>query len=1124
MFQAACVACALVFSAEVARANNPVVIVVTTTVDEDDGTSDPGVGTGTSLREAINRANTDGVNSEIVFNEAVFAAPRKTITLNGTPLPTLVADGPLFNRTLLIQAPPAGVEISGNNTSRIFSLNEFAQVTMRGLTLRNGNAQGGSGGAIHNWGLLLLDSCTLESNSAGQGGAIYSATGYSYPLTLRNCTLSGNTSTSWGGAIFNDGGEAFIESCTITQNTAPSGQGGGLAAYGGIGNLTQVVNSIIAGNHGTDVDSVLNDYITIVSTGYNLVGDGNAITGIFNQTGDVIGNTDPGLAPLADNGGRTKTHALLATSPARDTGNTPLTVDQRGVARPQPAPHLDDKGAFEFNAFNESLVVTTLADEEDGTSDPAWGTGTSLREAIKYANTDGVNSVITFSESVFAAPRKTITLTGQLLVQSNGTLSITAPAAGVEISGNNSSRVFELATGADVTLTRLTLRNGNSGLGGAIFNIGGTLLVDACTLSGNNGGDGGAIFTQSATTRLRNSTLTGNQASSSGGAVFNAGGGLALIESCTITSNTAPAGRGGGIASSGSPTARTVVGNSIISGNAGSDLDFVSGTSGSDNTFRSDGYNLIGLGNAISEFAALGDVIANTNPGLAPLADNGGPTRTHALLGTSPAVDTGNTTLANDQRGVARPQSGAHDKGAFDSGAFPGRIVVTTLADEDNGTANPNVGTGTSLREAINAANTDGLNSIITFSESVFAAPRKTIILTNGQLALHNNGTLAITAPIAGLAISGNNASRVFQVTPDATVTLSGLTIRDGNGLGGGLGGGGGIINDRGTLLLEGCTLTANQTAEGGALHSKTDLSGKTTTLRNCTLSGNTATFMGGAIYNTEGRTILESCTITSNTAPANGGSAVLSLGTALTRTEVKNSILAGNANTDVDFVFGTTNSFQSAGYNLIGDGNGAGAFNQTGDAVIGNGSAGLSALQDNGGRTFTHAVLLGSPALNTGQSSLGADQRGLLRVHGTAADKGAYELQPELYTFWAGYTFPANSPADQRAIGADPDGDNIPNGIEQGTGRNPLVFDATPTVVPIGLQGPNFVLEFHRSVLVDPNKFRVQYTFDLQSWRVVGISYQNLGTVGATTERIRALVPTFVHQPQTFGRLIYTP
>src|ERR1044071_1490950 len=104
--------------------------VVTTLADENDGTSDPTVGTGTSLREAIIRANTDGASSFISFDPVVFAAPRKTITLNGTQLPVL--DG---NGALIIFAPAAGVRINANSQSRIFQVSATANVTLLGLLI-----------------------------------------------------------------------------------------------------------------------------------------------------------------------------------------------------------------------------------------------------------------------------------------------------------------------------------------------------------------------------------------------------------------------------------------------------------------------------------------------------------------------------------------------------------------------------------------------------------------------------------------------------------------------------------------------------------------------------------------------------------------------------------------------------------------------------------------------------------------------------------------------------------------------------------------------------------------------------------------------------------------------------
>ena len=70
-----------------------------------------------------------------------------------------------------------------------------------------------------------------------------------------------------------------------------------------------------------------------------------------------------------------------------------------------------------------------------------------------------------------------------------------------------------------------------------------------------------------------------------------------------------------------------------------------------------------------------------------------------------------------------------------------------------------------------------------------------------------------------------------------------------------------------------------------------------------------------------------------------------------------------------MDFTDQTTNSFDSKGYNLIGDGNATAAFNKTGDKIIANNSPGLGHLADNGGPTETHALLAGSPAIDQGKA-----------------------------------------------------------------------------------------------------------------------------------------------------------
>lgn len=100
-------------------------------------------------------------------------------------------------------------------------------------------------------------------------------------------------------------------------------------------------------------------------------------------------------------------------------------------------------------------------------------------------------------------------------------------------------------------------------------------------------------------------------------------------------------------------------------------MDFASGEDIFD--FESNGYNLIGDGNATSAFNKSGDMRGIANPGLGPLKINGGPTETHAVLKGSKTIDWGvkNGCPATDQRGKARPQNGdGKGNSVCDIGAF----------------------------------------------------------------------------------------------------------------------------------------------------------------------------------------------------------------------------------------------------------------------------------------------------------------------------------------------------------------------------------------------------------------------------------------------------------------------
>ena len=156
-----------------------------------------------------------------------------------------------------------------------------------------------------------------------------------------------------GGGIFASAGT--ILNCTIAENFSAV-DGGGILWAGGA-NPIHVKNTIIAYNLVLTIPEVGQDVSGVfVSGGHNLIGVVNGSSG-FGAPGDLLGTVgnplDPMLAPLANNGGRTQTHALLPGSPAIDHGDNagaPAT-DQRGVARPRDGDgngsKVVDIGAFE---------------------------------------------------------------------------------------------------------------------------------------------------------------------------------------------------------------------------------------------------------------------------------------------------------------------------------------------------------------------------------------------------------------------------------------------------------------------------------------------------------------------------------------------------------------------------------------------------------------------------------------------------------------------------------------------------------------------------------------------------------------------------------------------------------
>jgi CSLREA domain-containing protein len=410
--------------------------------------------------------------------------------------------------------------------------------------------------------------------------------------------------------------------------------------------------------------------------------------------------------------------------------------------------------------------------------------------------------------------------------------------------------VLEVKASGNLTLEGVTVRHGNRYSGGGIENWG-TLLVNESiisgnfgeaggggivnqnkknvtifnsTLSGNKGYLGGAIWNWG-NFHISNSTLSENQAISDGGAIWNVYS--MSISNSTLYGNIAT-GIGGGIfnQSGGGGSLKYI--NTIIAYSTNGDC-VNNATIHADST-----HNLVSDGSCYLATNLSGD------PKLSPLADNGGPTLTHALLPGSPAIDAGFDIHCQDfdQRGVPRPQGAGCDIGAYELET----LVVTNASNDLVG----------SLREAIAFISPGGR---ITFSPSLSG---KTINLSS-TLVIEKNLSIDGSDLEVPITISGNNSVGVFMIGPLGEVTLDSLNIINGvREFGGG-------INNLGWLLVVNSTLSGNTAYSGGGIFTLGEL-----WIIDSTFHENDAFFKGGGIYNA-GSLFVDKSTFSHNDAELGG-------------------------------------------------------------------------------------------------------------------------------------------------------------------------------------------------------------------------------------------------------------
>jgi len=459
-------------------------------------TADPGAEDAQcTLREAITSANTD-----TAFGGCATGSGDDIIDIGVTGTVNLTAQLPDLSSNLEIEGPGADqLTVARSDTAdnfRIFTVTSGSVVSISGITISGGNVPGDfpgdSGGGIANRGTLTVSDSTISDNSSGGfGGGLYndgarggvtltvsdstisgnSSGGFDGGIvnstsltstTITNSTISGNSAASSGGGVLNVNGPTVIKFSTITNNSAPAGEGSGVASFCDNATSTEVLSSIISANTNTDVDFVhftecsgasfrINSF---VSNGYNLIGDGNA-TGDddpttddnpFSETGDQIDVTNPGLGDLADNGGPTMTHALLAGSLAIDKGNTDLTTDQRGEPRPfddpsiAPATGGDDS---DIGSFEVQSVLNSAPDADDD------GYSTNEDTALNVGAAQGVlaNDTDPASGDTLSAVKMTDPSHGQLKLNNDGSFTYTPDANYNNTAANSDTFTYKVNDG-----------------------------------------------------------------------------------------------------------------------------------------------------------------------------------------------------------------------------------------------------------------------------------------------------------------------------------------------------------------------------------------------------------------------------------------------------------------------------------------------------------------------------------------------------------------------------------------------------------------------------------------------------------------------------------------------------
>ena len=692
------------------------VVTVTTlsdTVDFNDGV--------TSLREAIFATNLVGGADTINFAPSLTAGGPATITLTQGELKitddlTITGSGANL-LTIDASGNDPTPTVNNGDGSRVFEIDDgtiaLKTVFISGLTLTGGDVTGVStpsgGGAIRTFENLTVTACTISGNSASYGGGILNGSG---TLLVADSTITANlarqgvNSPGQGGGIYNNGALTLTAS-SISGNSAA----GGGAIWTTYGTLVQVTDSTLSGNSATTGygGAIFSNHSTVTLTRSTLSGNS------ANGTGGAI-NMDEGsllvtLSTISDNSARgnggggisiSSTSSLTVTGstisgnsaprtsfPAhgggiRITGSTAVTITGSTISDNSAS---GNGGGIWQRYGSLALVDSALTRNSAGNGGGLWTsvdvTATRSKIADNSARFFGgaIYSSLYFDSFFRTFYGGNLTINGSTIRGNSAGTSGGGIVSFGNVVANDSTIASNVATldggavsnqgtvefdgsrfGGNVTLSDSTISDNSSGHnGGGIGALGsfGEVTVTNSTLSGNSAsGNGGGIYANSGVAvKTTNTTISGNSAGVDGG-------GIRKLDLAAVLNHTIVAGNTRGVNEANDVTGSLAAAFSLLGVDTGA-------------TITDNGGNLIGT------------AAAPIDPLLGPLADNGGPTMTHALLPGSPAIDAGDPAAVAGVSGVPpfdqrdEPFTRVYGVG-IDIGAFELQPIPPTIFGDYN--------------------------------------------------------------------------------------------------------------------------------------------------------------------------------------------------------------------------------------------------------------------------------------------------------------------------------------------------------------------------------------------------------------------------------------------------------